>query len=168
MQPEFADALLRECHQSFIHTAIETCGNVPWKNLESSLENIDWIFFDLKHMDDESHLKMTGAGNKMILENARRLATEYKGRLVFRMPLITGFNNTEENTRQTGDFMNSIEKDEMNILPLHHLGREKYKLLGKEYYTNDFAMPLKENLLEVQERLSQYGIKCYIGTETPF
>ena len=168
MQPEFASALLRQCHQSFIHTAVETCGNVSWKNIESSLESIDWILFDLKHMDDKSHLQMTGAGNKMILENARRLAAEYKGRLIFRMPVIPGYNDTDEHIRQLGMFMNSIGNDEINILPLHHLGREKYKLLGKEYYSEDFTMPLKENLLDIQRRLSQYGIKCYLGTETPF
>jgi pyruvate-formate lyase-activating enzyme len=119
-------------------------------------------------MDNEKHLMMTGAGNKLILENARRLASEFKGRLVFRMPVIPEFNDTDENIRQLGDFMNSIGKEEINILPLHHLGREKYKLLGKEYYTGDFSLPLKENLLEIKKRLSQYGIKCYIGTETPF
>jgi pyruvate formate lyase activating enzyme len=168
IQPAFAYELLQHCHQSFIHTAVETCGNIPWKNLESSLEYTDWILFDIKHMDNEKHLMMTGAGNKLILENARRLASEFKGRLVFRMPVIPEFNDTDENIRQLGDFMNSIGKEEINILPLHHLGREKYKLLGKEYYTGDFSLPLKENLLEIKKRLSQYGIKCYIGTETPF
>jgi pyruvate formate lyase activating enzyme len=168
IQPKFAYELLKQCHQSFIHTAVETCGNIPWKNLEPSLEYTDWILFDIKHMDEVNHLNMTGTGNHLILDNARRLASEFKGRLVFRMPVIPEFNDTDENIRHLGDFMNSIGKDEINILPLHHMGREKYKLVGREYYTEDFTMPLKENLLNIQKRLSQYGIKCYIGTETPF
>ncbi|MGA3014760.1 MAG: glycyl-radical enzyme activating protein [Bacteroidales bacterium] len=168
IQPEFAHALLQRCHQSFIHTAVETCGNIPWRNLEPSLEYTDWILFDLKHMDDKSHLQMTGAGNKLILENARRLAAKYKGRLVFRMPVIPGFNDNDKNIKQLANFMNSIRKDEINILPLHHLGREKYKLLGREYYTEDFTITSKESFLQIKSVLNGYGIKCYPGTETPF
>ncbi len=168
MQPEFADALLRQCHQSFIHTAVETCGNVSWKNIESSLESIDWILFDLKHMDDESHLQMTGAGNKLILENARRLAAEYKGRLVFRMPVIPEFNDHEEHILQIAGFLSSIGKDEINILPLHHMGREKHSFLGKSYYTSDFSTPSKESLQLIQKIFNNQGITCYAGSDTPF
>jgi pyruvate formate lyase activating enzyme len=168
IQPDFVSTLLQQCHQSYIHTAAETCGNVVWKNIAPSLKYLDWIFYDLKHMSDTDHFTMTGAGNKLILQNARRLASEFKGRLIFRMPVIPGYNDNEEHIRQLSCFLNSIGKDEINILPLHHLGREKYKLVGREYYTEDLTMPLKENLLDIQERLSQYGIKCYIDAETPF
>ena len=167
-QPGLASEILKLCHQLFIHTAVETCGNIPWKNIEPSLEYLDWILFDIKHMDEALHFQMTGADNKLILGNARRLASEFKGRLVFRMPVIPGFNDTEKNIRQLGTFLNSIGKDEINILPLHHLGREKYSLIGEPYYTNDFATPSKESLLQIQEIFNEYKINCYIGTETPF
>ena len=34
LQPAFAEALLRLAHDECINTAIETCGQVPWPNLE--------------------------------------------------------------------------------------------------------------------------------------
>jgi pyruvate formate lyase activating enzyme len=168
LQPDFVKTLLQLCHQSYIHTAAETCGNVSWKNIESSLEYLDWIFYDLKHMMDSWHFMMTGTGNKMILENARKLASKFKGRLVFRMPVIPGYNDDEEHIRQLSGFLNSIEKDEINILPLHHLGREKYNLLGKAYYTSDYVSPLKGSLSQIQALFSDSKINCYIGTDTPF
>ena len=168
LQPLFVKALLQRCHQSYIHTAVETCGNVAWKNIEPSLEYLDWVFYDLKHMDDSRHFAMTGTSNKMILENARKLSTNFTGRLVFRMPVIPGYNDDEEQIRQLSGFLNSIGKDEINILPLHHMGREKYNLLGKSYYTEDFTSPLKESLSYIQSVFRDQAINCYIGYDTPF
>ncbi len=167
-QPFFVNALLQKCHQSYIHTTVETCGNISWKNIEPSLEYLDWIFYDLKHIMDSNHFAMTGIGNKLILENSRNLASKFKGRLVFRMPVIPGYNDDIDQIRKLSGFMNSIGKDEINILPLHHLGREKYSLLGKTYYTNDYTSPLKESLNLIQSVFSEYKINCYIGTDTPF
>jgi pyruvate formate lyase activating enzyme len=168
LQPLFTQDLLQECHKTFIHTAIETCGNVGWKNIEPSVDYLDWIFYDLKHVDDSRHASMTGSGNKLILENATKLAMNFKGRLIFRMPVIPGFNDDDKHIQNLSGFMNSIGKNEINILPLHHLGREKYKLVGKSYYTEDFTSPLKESLFRIQSAFNESGINCYIATETPF
>jgi len=168
LQHLFVKSLLQKCHQSFIHTAAETCGNVAWNSIEPSLEYLDWIFYDLKHIDDDRHRTMTGGGNKLILENARKLAGSFTGRLVFRMPVVPGFNDDEEHIHQLSSFLNSIGKDEINVLPLHHLGREKYKLLGKSYYTKDFNIPGQESLLRIQSVFREHKIHCYTGNETPF
>jgi|WetSurMetagenome_2_1015567.scaffolds.fasta_scaffold226099_1 pyruvate formate lyase activating enzyme len=168
LQPVFVKVLLQRCHKSFIHTAVETCGNVAWKNVEPSLEFLDWIFYDLKQMDDQKHALMTGTGNNLILENARKLAANFTGRLVFRMPVVPGYNDDEDHIRQVSSFLNSIRKDEINILPLHHLGREKYNLLGKSYYTEDFEGPSQESLSQIQSVFRDHKITCYIGNETPF
>jgi pyruvate formate lyase activating enzyme len=168
LQADFVKTLLQACHKSYIHTAVETCGNIPWSNIQPSLEYLDWIFFDLKHMESVNHEMMTGSGNRLILENARRLASGFTGRLVFRMPVVPGFNDDDKHILQISDFMNSIGKDEINILPLHHLGREKYNLLGESYYTKTFSSPSKDSLFHIQSVFTDQKIKCYIGTETPF
>jgi pyruvate formate lyase activating enzyme len=168
LQPFFVRTLLQRCHQSFIHTTAETCGNVAWKNIEPSLEFLDWIFYDLKHMNEAKHVSMTGTGNKLILENARTLASDFNGRLVFRMPVVPGFNDDVEHIRQLSAFLHSIGKNEINVLPLHHLGREKYNLLGMNYYTEDFNGPSEESLLQIQSIFRDHNINCYKGNETPF
>jgi pyruvate formate lyase activating enzyme len=168
MQPVFVKALLQRCHLSYIHSAVETCGNIAWENIEQSLGYLDWIFYDLKHMDDSRHLAMTGERNKLILENARKLATKFTGRLVFRMPLVPGYNDNEEHILQLSAFLNSIGKDEINILPLHHLGREKYNLLGKNYFTENFTTPSKESINYIQSVFKDHSINCYISSDMPF
>ncbi len=92
MQPDFAEAVLRGCREAGIHTAIETCGACDWPTLERLADAADLVLYDLKLMDDAAHRRWTGASNRRILENARRLA----GRNVqVRVPLIPGVTDTE-------------------------------------------------------------------------
>ena len=183
-QPDFAHDILKRCYDAYIHTAIETCGNVPWKNYEKSLPYIDWIFFDLKTLDESKSHQLTGFPHllpnfpptqfltgqpiALILENARRMAKEFSGRMIFRLPVVPGFNNDTENIHETARFIQSTGRNEINILPLHHLGREKYSLLGKKYYTTDFKIPDKDELHKIAHQFESMGITCYIGSETPF
>ncbi|MCX6279035.1 MAG: glycyl-radical enzyme activating protein [Bacteroidetes bacterium] len=203
LQPKFTFDLLKRCYDSYIHTAVETCGNVAWQNISPALPFLDWIFFDLKHSDPEKHQKMTDPGYKSgchkiqsknspilqfsnpsitnssnpsivfnshqrILANARHLASEFKGRLIFRMPVIPGFNDDAENIAATARFILETGRNEINILPVHHLGREKYNLLGETYYTTEFSIPTKDNLYKIRDQFINSGIECYIGSDTPF
>jgi pyruvate formate lyase activating enzyme len=168
VQIDFTEKILSGCHSAYIHTAIETCGNVPWENFQRILPFTDWIFFDLKHFDSQEHKKATTAGNSMILENAKRLSEKFTGRLLFRLPLIPGFNDSNENIGSLIAFIKDTGRNEINILPLHHLGREKYQLLGKNYTGGDYPVPANENLREIKKKFSAAQINCFIGSDTPF
>ncbi|MCX6252668.1 MAG: glycyl-radical enzyme activating protein [Bacteroidetes bacterium] len=168
LQPDFAANILKKCYQSYIHTAVETCGNIPWENIAPSLSYIDWIFYDLKHPDTDRHFSMTSTGNKLIFENAIRLSKNFKGRMIFRMPVIPGFNDDAQTIASLSEFIHTTGRDEINILPVHHLGREKYNLAGRNYYTDNFNIPGKEEMNNIRNLLEDKGIHCYIGSDTPF
>ena len=168
LQSDFTQALLRRCHEGYIHTAIETCGNVPWTNFRKIIPYTDWIFYDLKHMDSNLHKKGTDSGNSIILKNALRLSRVFKGRLIFRLPLIPSYNDSAENLNLVISFLKDIGKNEINILPLHHWGREKYQMLQREYPGSSFPLPTPEKLKEIRELFSSSGVNCFIGSETPF
>ena len=167
-QPEFATEILKECYNSYIHTGLETCGYVSWKYYEVALNYLDWIFFDIKHMDPEIHKKGTSVSNKLILENAKRIASHGSYRVIFRMPIIPGFNDSIENIAATARFIRNIGKEEVNILPIHHLGSTKYELLGMKYTYKAIKPPTLEKMKEIKEIFEIYSIKCYIGSLTPF
>lgn len=167
-QPEFVGDLLRRCYEAYIHTAAETCGNVPWANISASLPYLDWLFFDLKQMDPDIHFSVTGCPNHLILANALRAGKEFNGRLIFRMPFIPGVNNNRENILRTAAFIRSTGRSEINLLPVHHLGREKYNLIGQLYYTHDFINVSREELMAAQELFDSEGITCHLGSSTPF
>ncbi len=168
LQISFVEEILRRSHESYIHTAIETCGNIPFKNFQQVIPYLDWVFFDLKHFDSQKHLSGTDANNALIIENAKRLALEFRGRLIFRLPLIPKFNDSPENIKSIISFLKEIGQNEINILPLHHLGREKYNALDKEYMGLNYPTPTNNDLLKIKKIFSDNGINCHIGSDTPF
>ena len=134
LQHEFVSAVAQKLHYLDIHTAIETCGFAPWRNMEQVLSHIDEIFMDLKHMDTEKHKALTGVGNELILENAKKAAALGK-RTTFRIPLVPGCNDEEENIVATAEFVKSMTSDDVffEILPYHRLGEMKFEWLDRVY-----------------------------------
>jgi pyruvate formate lyase activating enzyme len=129
-QPEFALAILRACKNSGMHTAIETCGYTSWEVLDRFLECTDLVLFDIKHMDDAVHKEGTGISNEKILENAAKMA-KVKSMLV-RVPLIPGYNDSEQAVRQIAVFVASLPNNvEVDLLAYNPLGEGKYESLGK-------------------------------------
>lgn len=130
-QPEFAIAILRECKELGLHTAIETCGYTSWEVLERFFECTDLVLFDIKHIDNEEHKKGTGMSNEKILENAEKMA-KVKAILV-RVPLIPGFNDSEQDVRKIAAFAATLSKEiEVDLLAYNPLGEGKYESLGKD------------------------------------
>lgn len=167
-QPEFAIEILKQCYDSYIHTAVETCGYVQYKVYEEVLNYLDWLFFDIKHMNSKIHQNGTGVPNELILENASRIAAKGNCRLIIRKTIVPGFNDSAENINATANFMKKIGLEEINILPLHHLGFSKYELLGKKYTWQNIKSPGLEKMEEIRKMFEGYSIKCYIGSFTPF
>ena len=140
LQPAFAEALLCLARDECINTAIETCGQVPWPNLERLAPYLDTFLFDVKHLDSATHRAFTGAGNELILENLRRLAAltasaTSAASVIVRVPLIPGFNASTESLRAIGHFVAGLpgQVRRVDILPYHTLGRAKYAALAKPY-----------------------------------
>jgi glycyl-radical enzyme activating protein len=167
-QPEFATDILKQCHDSYIHTALETCGYVSYKIYEYALNYVDWIFFDVKHLNSEIHQQGTGVPNELILKNATRIAAQGNYRMIIRMTIIPGYNDSAKNVASTAKFIKKIGLQEVNILPLHHLGTSKYELLGKEYTYHGIKSPRLEKMEEIKRIFERYSIKCYIDSFTPF
>jgi pyruvate formate lyase activating enzyme len=146
-QPDFSLAILKECKEAGMHTAIETTGNAPWKTLEKILEYTDFVLFDIKQMDSEKHYQGTGRPNALILENARKVS-KLKPMKV-RVPLIPGFNDSEGDIRKTAHFVKEeLGKVPLEILAYNQLGEAKYDRLGKagphfEIQTDEYVSRLR-------------------------
>ena len=169
MQKNFVLNLLRRCKEACIDVCVETSGYVPHQTLEAIAPYVQWFFVDIKHMDPRRHLAGTGVDNALILENIRWLAKSgWDGRLLLRMPLIPGFNDSLENARQTAAFMKTCGIGEINLLPFHRLGASKYRQLGVEYLFEDQPAAKPEALRPFAAVYESQGIRCYLGSETPF
>ncbi|MEG1610421.1 MAG: glycyl-radical enzyme activating protein [Bilophila sp.] len=141
MDAKFAIPLLREARLRRIKTAIETCGCVPWETLKEAAGFLNFVLFDIKHMDSAKHKEGTGVGNELILENLKKLLTEFPDLPVLvRTPIIPDFNDTDENARAIGEFLKGHANVTYEALPYHRLGTQKYTFLGREYPLGDIKL----------------------------
>jgi pyruvate formate lyase activating enzyme len=169
-QPAFLQAALQQCQASYIHTAVETSAHVESELLLAILPWTDWLLVDIKHMDPVAHQAETGAGNKRILQNLQALASaDWDGRLIVRMPIIPGYNDTTENLQTTAGFVGGLGLKEVNLLPFHRLAASKYEQLGLDYGCYAHLVPPSPEVLRWQQKVFlDAGLACYVGSETPF
>lgn len=110
----------------------------------------------------------TGVSNDVILENTRRLASHDRYRLIFRMTVVPGFNDSRVNIKRTAEFLRSIQKTEINVLPLHHLGAPKYDSLGLQYNDRSLPIPQEIDMHKIKQLYEECGVTCYVDASTPF
>jgi hypothetical protein len=75
----------------------------------------------------------------------------------------------EETISGIASFILSTGRNEVNVLPLHHLGSEKHVLAGKSNYRwKSRPIPGSDGLSRVKNWFESRGVKCYVGSDTPF
>jgi pyruvate-formate lyase-activating enzyme len=169
LQPEFLLAVLSQCKSNYMHTTVETCAHADTDLLLEVSQLTDWMFIDIKHIDSDSHRSETGVGNELILKNVETIASADCGvRLVIRVPIIPGYNDTHENLRATAVLIAKLKLQEVNLLPFHRFGESKYEQLGLEYNCAHLTSPLDSEIRRHQHIFESAGLRCYIGSETPF
>ncbi|MGE5342695.1 MAG: glycyl-radical enzyme activating protein [Candidatus Omnitrophota bacterium] len=153
--------LLRGCRNLGIHTAIETCGFTISEHLIVSEPWVDLFLFDLKIMDSQRHLELTGVYNGIIMENLTWLAAHVPQKVIVRLPLIPGCTDDWENVKAIGARMNELGIRAINLEPFNPMGIGKYHHAGKAY-----RGPVESDALdahhvdEVHSFFSALGFHC--------
>jgi glycyl-radical enzyme activating protein len=169
VQHKFLKALLRAIKGEGMHTAIETTAYAKPEVFMDIMSMIDFAFIDLKVMDPVKHEQTVGVGNALILDNIRSLvASDWPGRLIFRMPVIEGFNDDLENAAAVADFMDSIGQFEINLLPFHRLATSKWEQIGSQYSYADYEPTKPEVLEKLQCYYLDRRIAAYVGEEVMY
>jgi pyruvate formate lyase activating enzyme len=162
-QPQFAYDLLEGAHARGIRTAIETSGCALWQDWIRLLPHLDLILYDLKEVDPARHQRFTGMSNQLILDNLRRLAVTGK-QIIVRRPVIRQYNDTPESIHALGQFVQGLETiHEIDLLPYHRLGQNKYNRLGQEYALGDEPTMKNEEVNAYRDILLSYGLHVKIG-----
>ena len=149
LNPDFLRETLSLCKENGIGTAIDTAGNVPYESIERVMPYTDIFLYDIKCITKELHKAGTGVSNGLILENLKRLKKDFCGRIIIRIPIIGGFNDTEEELRKIKAFLDSLEIEEVEILPYHTLGVHKYEALGIDQ--TEFSVPSEGQMSAFRE-----------------
>jgi pyruvate formate lyase activating enzyme len=162
VQHGFAAAILKALKERRINTAIETTGYKVWKDFERVLDYTDIVLYDLKHIDSNVHRYGTGVENSLILENLKKLEKLNKS-LIIRIPLIPGFNMDEDSINKFIEFLKEINYPEVNLLPFHQLGSQKYTNTRKDYQLKDLKVPSDKEVESIRKIFEDNNFKVCIG-----
>lgn len=157
-QADFVSALLGECKNCGIDTAIETCGQSDQRNLEKVCRHVDLVLFDLKHMDPDAHQTLTGVGNELILENIKKISMEFSHvNIIVRTPVIPGYNDSETNIKATAEFVSRLPGlHQYELLPYHTFGAAKYAQLGRPYQLKGLDRPSAEKMDNLNKIVARF------------
>ena len=153
--------LIKQLKQEGLHVAIETTGNYSQDYLEKALPYIDLFLFDIKHINEKKLKEVTGGNLKIIMDNFKYLLQKVPEKVVMRVPVIPGFN--DDVIYDIIDLACFLNVKEINLLPYHSLGKNKWEQLQKEYFNNDLKMMNKDELEKYQHYVENKPIKLKIG-----
>ena len=137
MQMDFVTELFRKAHTNNIHTALDTSGilfnPLNSENIDKLLQYTDLVMLDIKHIDDEEHIKLTSHSNKNILAFAQHLSSINKPTWI-RHVVVPHINDKDEYLTKLGEFIGKFNNIKaLDVLPYHNMAIHKYKNLGLDY-----------------------------------
>lgn len=125
--------LLKRCKEEKLNITVETCGQFPLRNLIEAYPYIDTYYFDIKHLDDDIYKKVVKGDLDRVTKNMEYLLRRDSKKVVFRVPVIPGFNDEEEILTAIIDLAKVSNVKEVHFLPYHTLGMVKYDKLLNNY-----------------------------------
>ena len=125
LQADFLCEIVKLCKENGIHTAVDTAGHVPWESFERVMPYTDVFLYDVKAYTDELHREGTGVSNRLILNNLTKLSKCFKGDIFVRIPVIPGFNGTDDEIGKIAAFVKGLGITNVELMPYHRMGEHK-------------------------------------------
>lgn len=163
-QVEFTLALLQAAKNAGLHTCVETCGQGAWASFDCIRGLVDLFLFDVKDTDSDRHKANTGVPNDLILANLRRLH-EAGSRIRLRVPLITSYNDHEDNlVGLTALALELTRIEGVELMPFHKLGLSKHGRLGTQnLMQGDIPTEERARLAHWKAHLAAAGVTVLNG-----
>ena len=162
LQAAFCAELFRLLKRECIHTAVDTCGEVPWSAFETVLPVADLFLFDFKHPDSEAHRRLTGSGNGRIKANLLRLGRNGCP-VEIRIPLIPGLNMEDETLKRSAEFLAGIGTvTAVRLLAYLSLARSKYEAVGRADTMPRVGSPGDDAMRHAAELIGGFGLRAMV------
>ena len=160
LQPDFVKATILSLKKKYpsIHVCVDTCGNVPFENIEKVIDLTDIFLFDIKCISESTHIYATGSSNKLILENLHKI-DELNKDIWIRVPIIPDINDSDEELLKIADQINNLKNvKRVTLIPYHSLGHTKYDEMGMEYKYDYRKFISDEKMEHIKELFANKGI----------
>lgn len=125
---DFCAELLKRLKAENINTAVDTCGFVSKEALKKVIPYTDVFLYDIKAIDENTHIRCTGKSNRIILENLKYIDGIGK-KTEIRIPYVPEYNACEK--EKILEFIKDLKNTvKVRVLPYHNYAGSKYAALG--------------------------------------
>jgi pyruvate formate lyase activating enzyme len=163
LQIDFLLELFKKAKERGINTCIDTAVQ-PFTREEpffskfnELLKYTDLMLLDIKHIDREEHIKLTGKPNDNIKDCFEYLS-EVGQPIWIRHVLVPGITDNDEYLKKTREFIEKLSNvQRIEVLPYHSMGQHKFEALGIKYQLEGLESPTKERVDNAYDILN--GIK---------
>lgn len=154
LQTKFLIELFKELKKHNIHTCIDTSGSFDLTDDIKELINLtDLFLLDIKCINDEKCIELTGISNKKELAFAKYLSDINKA-LWIRQVLVPSITDDENDLVALKNFIASLKTvQKVELLPYHDLGKFKWEKLECKYPLESYRTATNEDVKKAREIL---------------
>ncbi|HZC54065.1 MAG TPA: pyruvate formate-lyase-activating protein [Mycobacterium sp.] len=162
LQPAFTEAFLTRCHQTGLHTALDTCGYLGTRASDALLDATDLVLLDIKSSEPNTYRRITARPLQPTIDFAHRLA-ERGNRMWVRFVLVPGLTDEPANVAGVADIAAELAPavDRVEILGYHRLGITKWAQLGLDYPLADARPPTPGELAAAAAPFIDRGLTTF-------
>lgn len=161
LQIDFLTELFTKAKAEGVNTCIDTAGEPftrekPWfDKFNQLMEVTDLLLVDIKHIDREKHIRLTGRPNDNIIDCFKYLSDINKP-IWIRQVLVPGYTDDEADLKKTAEFISTLQNvQKVEVLPYHTMGAVKWEKLGMKYPLEGVQPPDAQSVKKAQEILQQ-------------
>ena len=153
LQIDFVIELFKKLKKYNVHTALDTSGIIFDKSnsellskFDELIKYTDLVLLDIKHIDNDEHIKLTGKSNTNVLDFARYLS-DNKINVWIRHVLVPNITLNDNYLTKLREFIDTLDNvSKIEVLPYHTMGIVKYKNLGITYPLEGVNPPTKDEV----------------------
>lgn len=147
LQSKFLIELFTKLKEHSIHTCIDTSGSFDLTcDIKKLIDLTDLFLLDIKCINDEKCIELTGVSNKKELNFAKYLSDNNKP-LWIRQVLVPGITNDEQDLLELKNFISSLRTvEKVEVLPYHNLGKFKWEKLDLKYPLEGYRTASSEDV----------------------
>lgn len=131
MQVKALEPLLMRLKEAGIHRCVETALFIQDEQLELAIRYIDLFYIDVKILDQKRCKEVLRGDLRQYERNVERLF-HVNCTVVFRVPVIGGYTDSEENQEKLVSFLKRFNPVGVELIKEHNLGQSKYLSLNRK------------------------------------
>lgn len=154
LQIDFLTQLFEKADKLGIHTALDTSGIMFKPNntekIDHLLDHTKLVLLDIKHIDNDEHIKLTGHSNINILKFAKYLDSKNIP-VWIRHVVVPTITDNKVYLEQLGKFLSELKNIQaLDILPYHTMAITKYEKLEIDYQLKNIPPLSKSEAIEAR------------------